>query len=74
MEGKDGSYDDLASALAFYQRQAVDDSNELNKLREKMKRVIDAGNKLAASCDSGREIAGWMDAIVERQADRELQR
>lgn len=70
MEGKSGSYEELTEALAFYHGQTVSDSKELNNLRSRLKRIIEAGNMLAASCDSGREVAAWLDAVTERPDER----
>lgn len=72
MEGKSCSYDELVSLLAFYEKQSVEDSRELNNLRAKTKRMVEAGNRLAATSDSGVEIANWWSAISDNSKEREL--
>lgn len=72
MRARSHSYAELEAALAFFEKQSVDDSREINILRDKVKRLVDAGNRLVASSDSGREIANWMAAVADNPADREL--
>lgn len=74
MEARSHSYVELEAALAFFEKQSVEDSREINLLRAKVSRLVDAGNRLVASSDSGREIAIWLAAVADNPADRELNR